>query len=108
MKRVMLMLVFLFLWSVAAAAVQPSVVWAGDRETVSRDDGKSPGGDDSGLEVITTYGATDNGSYGDPGDAGDGYGFAVDVSMIQGDKSVAPLVLEFLWMMIAIEQEMFF
>jgi len=108
MKRVMLMMVFLVLWSAVATAVQPRVVWAGDREINARDDSKSSDGDESGLDVITTYGATDSGNDGDPGDAGDGYGFSLDMGLIQSERNAAPLVLEFLWMMIAIEQELNF
>lgn len=78
MKRAILMLVFLGMWSVALPSLHASVATAGDQEVVSDD--ASAGGDD----VVTTFGATDDGSDGDPGAAGDGYGFAEDKTGLEG------------------------
>jgi len=107
MKRVTLMLVFLALWSVAAPAAQPNTTWDGAKDVIANANGGGAGDDAAATDVVTTYGVTDNGSDGDPGDAGDGYGFAEDIGSFQAHEAEAQL-MDFIAMLLAIQQELFF
>ncbi len=105
MKRVMLVLVFLVMWSVGVPVLRTGVALAGDQDTSV--DGDSQGSD--GGRVFDSYGAADDGTDGDPGSAGDGYGFTDDLggSVLQGLDSTDPLWDQFLLLlMMQIQMEL--
>jgi len=100
MKRAMLVLGILMVWVVCSPALHPGTALAGDQEAVTSDTNDSTADVGNGG-VVLTFGATDDGGNGDPGDAGDGYGFASDTGGTQGLSNVIdPVWIEVeLWLL---------
>ena len=80
MKRNLLVLVLLVTWSLLSISLLTPVAFAGELPASQVAD-QGPDRDDLIIEV---NGGTDDGSGGDPGDAGDGYGIT-DQSTVQGN-----------------------
>jgi len=78
MKRVMLILVLLVMWGVGVPSLHAATVRPGDQMKPASGDIH----DNGSQQVLDTYGATDDGTDGDPGDLGDGYGMTKDVGAL--------------------------
>jgi len=75
MKKDRMVLVLLVMWSLLSISSLSSLAFAGEIPDDQDLSGKSPHQD----TIIQVNGATDDGTDGDPGDAGDGYGIAEQI-----------------------------